>query len=349
MSRTVTIIEDGTPEAAALGSWLDEELGGARRVTALRGAVDVAGILAARKRAGISERTAVLTEPKQAMGDVSGAGALVVVRQWLSDFGPFDARALGPLEIARRVGENSSDAGVVLDLLRRLALKTGSQPGVRRPGMARRGRPAGSKQPLRGVGFDVAVAILANPGRGFTERDLANACGRSVYGVHRVLLELERRAYIRRARGDIRAKDPLVLRDDLASAYAERLGSPRAASHYLAHRPRHVLEDLRSSAGHRGLAYCLAGPSAVDDFVGGPAIVYVDGDHADALVRGPFEANASSGGHLVVWPVLQPSQLSSPRSLEGHPTSNRIITYLDLAVSRDPRQHAAADALWATA
>jgi len=184
-------VTDGSAESMALAKWLG---GGGVVIVEARDGKEVARIVASRRRAGLSERMVAVGEQVVAQADFAAADALRVARDWLVGFSPIDARIRGHLSIQEAIGEERAGA----DLLMTLRSSLGTRAEVS-GSSKRRGRPPGS-DPFRGVGFDICVALLLGGDIAQTERSLAQAVSRSQFGVHRVLVELERRRYIERPR-----------------------------------------------------------------------------------------------------------------------------------------------------
>jgi hypothetical protein len=337
---TVVLVSEGTPAADALAGWLSARLPGARQVTAV-GAADVARVVASRR--GLSERVVTLGGEG---GDLSGRDALRAVETWLAHLGPFERRVAGPACIDARIAEGAADAGDVLALLNTL-----SRGRPRLPATGRRGRPAGS-DPFRGAGFDACVALLLEPDRAWTERDLAAATGRSAYGVHRVLVELEKRGYLDRTRGATSVRDTRLLRDDLAAAWAARLANGREAVVYAAPRRTDVAATVAAAARAAGCRALLAGPSATQAAIalaGRTTVMYADAGVHDSLRAVGFEPVRRLAGDLVIWAAPEEAVFSAPRTIGSLPATNRVVTYLDLASADVDRYGEAAEAVWSEA
>jgi hypothetical protein len=334
---TVVLVSDASPEADALSGWLAARLPGAVQVTAVS-AADVARVVTARR--GRPERVVTL---RGVAGDLSGDRALGAAEAWLAHLGPFERRVAGPALIDARVAEGAPGAGDVLALLNAL-----SRGRPRPPRSGRRGRPPGT-DPFRGAGFDACVALLLEPRRAWTERDLAAATGRSPYGVHRVLVELDARGYLARARGATTVRDPILLRDDLGAAWAARCAEEREAVVYTAPRAAKALDDAFAAAGRAGLRLLLAGPSATEKLVGRCAVVYGDRGVGGALEAAGFLPVRRTAGELALWTPLEESVFSAPRVVGGRPATNRVVTWLDLVATGTDRHREAAEHLWSEA
>lgn len=340
MKRTLTIIEDGTAVAAALATWLERKVGGAHRVTALDPA-DVEHVVAARQ--GISERVVTLTRFRIEGATLDGSAAMRRVTDWLADCDPFAARVVGPQRIEEHVRRGAQGVGPLVELARLASAEAIPSPKKhRRP----RGRPRGSRKHFVGVELDVCIAMLVEPTRGWSERDLAGATGRSAYGVHRALKALEARGYLHRARGATTPQDAVVLRDDLARAWSREAKS-RAAQWFVAPRRRSTVADAWSAAEAHGVQLILAGAAATDELTAGTTVVYADGDAEAALRAEQFVPSAVGRGQLVVWSTPTPMVFYAPRELGGRAATNRVVTYLDLVAGGTERHVAAAEALWA--
>jgi hypothetical protein len=362
MRSTATLLTDGTPEAAALACFLRAMAPGVRQVDAL-GPSDVEALVLARRHAGERERLVVLatearagaapsagmearasdTAPPTAVLD--GSDALAVVRRWLIELGPFEARELGAEAVERRVRAGDEGASHVLALARRIAPTKAAD--VPRP--KKRGRPKGESNPFRGAGFDTTVALLREPARKFTERSLAEAAERSYYAVHRILLELDRRGFLARDERGTRLSNAEGLRDDLATAWAARAGAPRAARHFAPPPRRDALASALDALREAGIEPVLAGPSALPSgrgLVGAPITLYAPGDADQALERAGFRPMRTSGGAVRIWPVLEEALVARPIERDDRLFTHPVVTYLDLAASADDRERQLAHELW---
>jgi hypothetical protein len=335
----LAFVTDGSAAAAALAKWLGGS--GMLRIEARSGA-DVARIVAARSAAGMTERTVAVSDRAVPDADFSADAALAIVRGWLADLPPIEIRTRGDQHIRARLQEERPGAEALVEL--RTALGPSARGTLPAKG---RGRPVGS-DPFRGAGFDVCVALLLDCGKALTERELARTLGRSPYGVHRVLVELERRRFVERARAGTRVREPLLLRDALAEAWQERVQPPRAARGFLARRPARVRADLLHALARSGERGLLAGPSAVI----GPAasatrqtFVYWDGDDA-LLARVELEPTRAAGPDVVIWPILERGIAYAPRRLGSALATNRVVAFLDLAALGTDRDRRAAEAVW---
>lgn len=340
MRSTLTIVEDGTAVAAALATWLERRAGRARRVTAL-GPADVDRVVAARE--GLSERILALTGHRVAGAALDGSAAFCAAAGWLDELDPFAVRSVGADRIEARVARADEDARTLLELARRASAETLPAPKVpHRP----RGRPPGSTKHFAGVELDVCIAMLVEPARGWSERELARATGRSPYGVHRALAALDQRGYLTRTRGQTALSDAEVLRDDVSRTWT-REARDRAATWFVAPRARSVAADAWAAVEPKGARLILAGASATDALTSGPTLVYADGEIDGALREAGFVRSGPGRGQLVVWPPPTPMVFYAPRELDGRAATNRAVTYLDLVASEIDRYAAAAEALWA--
>lgn len=351
MKRALVLVADGTPESSALARWIAGQTSSAEHLIAID-ARDAARLVARRKAAHRSERVVSLVCPAPPESDIDGGAALTAVREWLRDLGPFERRTEGPARIAEALERDREGASDVLRLARLLADPKGTTSRasrrVERPTPRKRGRPAGSSDVFKGVGFDVCVAMLLEPARGWSERDLADRIGRSPQGVHRVLRELDARAYVRRSPGGTSLRDAELLRDDLASAWRSRFGESRAAARFVAPDLGRIWDDVSRVTSRSGADILLAGASAVsgpERPIGGPLFVYADVDDA-AFRRARFKrVNRVGLADLIVWTPAENSVLLAPRSLDGRPATNRVVTYLDLMLGGD-RDRRAAETIW---
>lgn len=335
MKRSVTLVEDGSPEAAALAHWLESRVDGVRRITA-SGPDDVDRVIQARRAAGASERRVALSD-QPVDDDVSARAAMRCVHSWLASLDPFGRRIEGPAVIEERA---ATEEGAALRDLARI-LSTGRAPT--RPSTGR-GRPRGSSRPLRGVGFDLCVALLLEPTREWSERELAEAIGRSRYGVHRSLVALDELGYLSRQRGATKPSDALLLRNDLAAAWAERHRRRRAAW-FVAPRPATTVEDAVAALDARRISLLLAGPSATDHLTGGTSYAYATDDVAEAL-RGAGFSPSTGRGQLAVWSVEEQGVLYRPEEHEPAPRTNWVVTHLDLIALGGERNREAAEEVW---
>jgi len=332
---TVTIVTDGSATAAALREWL--AVPGVTFIEALN-PNDVAVIVGARRAAKLSERLVTVSQlPGGA--DVSASEALEVAERWLADLTPIDRRRRGAEVIDKKMADGSEGA----DALQALA----SLLVPRRARVARgRGRPNGS-DPFRGLGLEVVVSLLLHTSTPFTERALAARIGRSQFGVHRVLAELERRGYLYRSRQGSLPRDPLILRDDLVAAWRGRVTPSREASAYQSRDRRSALNELASAAKRHGRDLRLAGPSAVtgpEASADGPLVVYLEGAPDPVMETIGFPRLRS--GDVVVWPIVESAVLLEPRTIEDVAATNRVITYADLVMIGSDRSTEAALAVW---
>jgi hypothetical protein len=133
----------------------------------------------------------------------------------------------------------------------------------------------------------------------------------------------------------------------VAAARAARLGTNRPATRLTLTQGQTAAEALRRTAGADGIAFALAGPSAVhegDRLLGHPEYVYWDAPPA-ALSDVTRAARPGERTDLVLYPPDERPCLWSPRIIGGLPHTGEVITWLDLAISPDPRVRALADAL----
>lgn len=346
MSAGVLLVTDGSPESAALTRWLRMRLPAVDSIEAL-GPLDVPRIVRAAREAESSRRVVAISNRTVEGADLDGNPAVAAVRAFTADLGPLEVRIDGSVRIedAARSGDPRADAP--LALLRRLAPVRTSAPHPKT-----RGRPKGSAHPFRGVGFDVSVALLREPARTFTERELAELTRRSQFGVHRVLGDLNERGFVVRDRGGTRLRSDDLLRDTLVSAWREEVGVPRKAAYFGGPPGREAgaaaLDTLRAA----GFDPVLAGASALPPTVGllgGPVTVYAPLEAAEALVRAGFRAMRTGGGAVCLWPILERALVQAAVLRDGVHRTHPIVTYLDLMASTDPREHALARELAGTA
>lgn len=332
MSARLTLLTDGSSEGAAVACWIRSRLASACVVEA-HGAAHALRIAAAREVE--SERLVALLPDVPA--DVDASDLVSLVRTWRHGLSPFELRALGGSVIDEHRSRSPEIEARFDELLHRLAPVRVSRDATRR-----RGRPTGS-DPFRGVGFSVCVALLLERDRQWTDRALADELGHAPSAIHKALSELARRGYLLRSRAGTSLRDELVLRDDLAAAWRGRVGSPRAAHPFRAKSLAHATDVLRRVHA----PWLLAGPSAVTgagSLTGAP-VLYTDGAGVDALARSIERAPVATAS-LLVWPAPEAGVFRSPRDGEW-PVTNRVVTYLDLAVSGAPRQVEAARLVWA--
>jgi hypothetical protein len=337
------MVTDGSPEAMATARWLERH-GVKAAIVEARGAADVGRVVDAKRNERPKRRVVSLSQAP-AGADVSASDALALIRSWTADLAPIRVRTAGAdvIEARRR---DAPVSAAPLDAL----LATLSPVPVEGLARGRRGRPRGTN-PFRGVGFDTCVALLLEPERRWTERDLAEATGRSRSSIHTVLGELARRGYLLRTRGASRARDPVLLRDDLLSAWRAAVGVPRPATSYVIGGGV-SLPRLLDTASRGGGVCLLAGPSAVtgpDAPLDDAVTIYCNDVAREVLGRAGIDRIERGRGDLIVWEAPERGVFSSPALVRGRPATNRVVTFLDLALSGDERLRGAAQALWRAA
>ncbi|NOY91016.1 MAG: hypothetical protein GXP55_07360 [Deltaproteobacteria bacterium] len=345
MKRRTVLLEDGTPEAAALGDWLARDLMNALRVSAIS-ASDIRTVITARRAAGVRERLVGLTMGGATAADIDGSAATEVVREWLVDLGPFERRCAGPARIEEAVQQKRRGAEELLSLRARVSVRPGvsSQSGSRP-----RGRPRGTQRPLRGVGFDVSVCLLLHPERGYTERALAEAIGRSSYGVHRVLLALEAAGLVERGRGAIRARDPVLLADALLRDWKQRHQRKRPGQAYACVGGKSARGALGELAAMAGVHVCLAGPSALESrLVGGSGAItlYAEGLNVELAKLHGLRAIERGLPDVIAWRPPERGVLLEPDASGDLPATNAVVTWLDAMASGDDRVMMVAEDQW---
>lgn len=340
---SATLVSDGSPESAALATWLRSKVEGLRLVQT--GGPDDVGRVVDAFRANERTTRLVAISTAAVSSDVDAHRALEAVRRWLRDVAPIDARARGPRSI-----DDALDASVEgADDVRALARRLSPSKPKDLPVPKKRGRPKGQRDPFRGVGFEVCFALLRHPDRVFTERGLSELTGRSQFGVHRVLLELDERGFLRRGESGSELASRVALRDALAEGWRARVGISRRGQYFAAPpgagRDAHerALDALRT----RGIEPVLAAGSAAAlgngvSIVDAGLTVYGPDDAADALQSAGFRHTRSANSAVVVWPVVEPSVLTHPRIVDGRAATHPIITYLDLLASSDERERSLA-------
>ncbi len=346
MKRRTVLLEDGTPEAAALGDWLARDIAEVLRVSAI-GASDIPTVIAARRAAGARERLVGLTIGGDTAADIDGSVATEVVRGWLVDLGPFERRCAGSSRIEEAVLQKRRGAEELLRLRARVSVTPrSSERKTSRP----RGRPRGTQRPLRGVGFDASVCLLLHPERAYTERALAEAIGRSSYGVHRVLLALERAGLVKRGRGAIRARDPALLAEALLRDWKERHPRRRAGQAYACVGGKSARGALRELAAMADVHVCLAGPSALESrLVGGSGAItlYAEGLSVELAKLHGLRAIERGLPDMIAWVPPERGVFLESDAADDLPRTNRVVTWLDAMASGDDRLVTVANELWA--
>ena len=88
----------------------------------------------------------------------------------------------------------------------------------------------------------------------------------------------------------------------------------------------------------------MGGPTG---FASGPLTVYGSGDVDAATGRLDIVASPLETADLVILEPIEDGVFFEPRTLDGRPATNRVVTYLDLSAVRSSRYRAARDAVWA--
>jgi len=338
MRPVVILTEDSS--TLALGRWLlAQGVAGTLREYAPREIqAETARIKSSRRRS----RLLVLSRSGASAGDIDATPAVDAATTWVDALPEFRRRLDGASTIERMRLAEAVGFQALESLVHHLSP---SRPRTLR--RARAGRPRAS-DPFQGVGFDVAVALLLEPDRGWTERDLAAEVGHAPATVHRVLAELGRRGYLLRSRGATRPMDALLLRDDLVAAWRGRIGVPREALHFLWNAKGSMEDAFFRATRKAGSARLLAGMHAVrgpERLVGEPLTVYCDVDPSTTLGAAGFEP-AAGRGDLMVWLAPETGVFRRPRMVGEHLATNRVVTYLDLLLADTDRHRAAARAVW---
>jgi len=343
VKAATTLIEDGTPEAAALGDWLARGIDGVRRVSAI-GVEDVPAVIAARREAGLRERLIALTTGDASEADIDSGAATETVREWLADLGAFERRYLGPERIEE--GVEAKRPGAVE--LVRLRARLHAAPSTSKPNRPR-GRPRGTERPLRGVGFDVSVCLLLHPKRTYTERALAEAIQRSTYGVHRVLVTLERAGLVERGRGAIRARDPVVLAHALRRDWQQRHGRKRRGQAYICVGGQPARAALLELAATPEVHISLAGASALEPrLVGGSGALtaYIEGLSAELAKLHGLRAIQRGLPDVIAWVPPERGVFLEPDTTGDLARTSSVVTWLDAMASGDERMMSVANDLW---
>jgi hypothetical protein len=330
--KRLALVTDGTAESYALARWLRDR-GVSADLIEEKNPGEADSTAAIRRQGGA--RVIVLSTRSRA-SDVSAEAAVAWTRAQLGALPEMERRISGPtvLDAQRSEGDSALDA---------LLLALAGKPII----SGRRGRPPGM-DPVRGVGFDVIVAMLCQPDRDWTERALADAIERAPSAVHKAWAELSRRGYLRRRRGATLVRDSVVLRDDLVRAWRGVVGSPRRAIGLEPPGRRDVRGVLRGLRG-TDIHWMLAGAAAVvgQETVVEPGVVIYANDHAVAALRTlGCRDSAPAAARLRVWEPSEPGVFYRGRSIEGLPATNRVITFIDLSVADIDRYSSVAEALW---
>ncbi len=321
----------------AVARWLQQH-GVRATVLEARSAADVARVAEARQTNRPAERLIALCDISDGT-DLDGGSALRVARKWLEHLSPIEQR--GAVEVLE---ENRVAQATGHEQLNELLRK--SIAGDLKIKRAARGRPKGAN-PFRGVGFDIIVAMLCQPDEQWTERELAALVDRSPSAVNRILRELRQRGYVHRSRGASRIHNVEILRDDLLAAWR---GS-------VAERPGHVLscpsgtdpKDLVVRVQSEGERILLAGVSACDSpgrLLEQIVTIYADQQAMQALTQLGCENSVAGMGDIAVWEPLERAIFYAPRDVGRLAATNRVVTYLDLAVGKSERHLNAARAVW---
>lgn len=332
MAAPLVAITDGTAPARAISRWLVHR-GVELQVIEARSSTDAARLIAIRRRAGENERLLALTAG-DADVDIDGAGAVALAAAWLSELTPIEQRS-AVAEIDTRFLAGSDESEPLAQLLR--AAKVDLRNKTTKPG-----RPRGS-DPFKGVGFDVIVAMLVWPNRRWTERELSVEIDRSRSAVHRVLRELTRRGYMLRSPGSTGPRKPEVLRDDLVASWRARAAS-RAIESLATPRPA---GELVRELQRLGVSCLAAGPSAAgpDGPLERALTVYADDEARAAMIEVGCEKAAPGLGDLIVWAPAERAVFYAPRSTADLAATNRVVTFIDLAVGSS-RHRRAAQSVW---
>jgi hypothetical protein len=88
----------------------------------------------------------------------------------------------------------------------------------------------------------------------------------------------------------------------------------------------------------------VAGP---EGFGGGPLTVYTAGRIDAVVARLEVAPSRAEVADLIFFEPPEDAVLVEPRTIEQHPATNRVITFLDLSVVHSTRYDAARDAVWA--
>lgn len=346
MSARIALVTDGSAAASALAEWLGARAPISEWIESL-GPVAARDTAQLRLRAKPAARVVLLAEGQCAQA-LSAERALRAVRRWTAELAPIAVRADGPAIIEQHVREGAEESRALIEL----ASALGPGPNPPQPS-SKRGRPAGAK-PFHGAGFEVCVLLLLEPARRWKERELAEEAGRAPSVVHRVLGELRRRGYVLTEGGGrgstgTRPQDPELLRDDLAAAWRERVGSPRASSLLVAKEPGRAMEQLFATMTSQGAQCLLAGESALPRAlrpVGAQPTVYLDRDLSSLTLPAGMQVVTGLRGDLQVWSAPEPAALRWSALVEGVPATNRVVTFLDLMTSTSSRVRAVARELW---
>jgi hypothetical protein len=342
MPARVTLLTDGSSSGLALARWLQTRLDDTRVIEEL-GQRDLESSVAARRDAQLSERVVAIGRAPVPRGAVDASRALEVVADWTRDVPPIEVRTTGAHLLDERVKSSAPGSGELLSLSLRLAGSRLRTPH-RRPG--KRGRPPGLN-PFRGAGLELCTVLLLSPGNQWTERALAMRTNRAASMVHKLVAELTRRGHLRRSKQGAQLVDAPVLRDDILADWRGRVGVPRRAMEF-ARKGTNIIGAAIKFAGRASARCVAAGPSAIQDPAlrpTGKATIYVEGDPLPALSNG-FTHAPPGLGDLIVWSPLDPAVFLEPQAVGSVSATNAVITYLDLAVSGDPRLQEAAASLW---
>jgi hypothetical protein len=337
MTAPVVAITDGGAPAVAVVHWLRQHGLRAELIEA-QSSEDAARLAAARQQHRPRPRVIALFEPP-VQAALDGSAALAVASNWLQELPAIEQRGGAGVIEERRLQQAAGHA----TLTRLLKLATVSGPAVPK---ATRGRPRGV-DPFRGVGFDSIVAMLLEPKRRWTERELADVVGRSPSSVNRVLRELHQRGYVDRSRGATRVADDEMLRDDVLATWRGRVAD--RAVHVLAtprrRAPREIVGDLQA-AGERCLLAGASASDAAEGLVEAAVTIYGSEQALAALRRAGCRDSVPGLGNLIVWTAPERAVFSQPRLVVGVEATNRVVTYLDLATGTGSRAQAAALAAW---
>lgn len=339
MAAPLTALSDGSAAAIAIVRWLRSHDVHAKLFEG-RSPGDVGRLVRARSGQRSNERLVVLTPSTDDIEiDIDGSEALRVASRWLKGLAPIERRAATDRIESQRLAH--AEGYEAFNELLRLC-----KAGDLRIERGKRGRPKGTN-PFAGVGADVLIAMLVTSEHSWSERELASAVDRSPSAVHKVLVELRKRGYLQRRRGETRLVKPLVLRDDLLAAWrgkvSDRVGivlsCPRRQG------PRDLIQQLQKE-GHR---IVLSGVSALampDAPIESIVSVYAEASAQDALVRLGCEPSSAGMGNLAVWEPVERGVFYMPNAVEGVQASNRVVTYLDVATGKSARHQRAAEVYW---